>query len=60
MQSLSYEPNGSTPGVFFDISTGKFEISGVSFPEEAYEFFNPIFMWLDAYIEEPLDSTVLD
>ncbi len=32
--------------------TGLIELEGISYPEDAAEFFNPIFEWLESYIEQ--------
>ena len=60
MKVISFEPKDSLPGIIFENETGKFQIYGESFPEDAYEFFNPIFNWMDEYIENPHETTILD
>jgi len=43
----------------FSRETGEFEISGRSIPENSIEFYKPIINWLDNYIKEPNQSTLL-
>ena len=44
----------------FNTSTGIFKISGKALPENAHEFFKPIEDWVNEYVEDPLDSTVVE
>lgn len=57
MESLIYEENTETPGVILDKENQTFKIWGKSFPEEANKFFEPIFNWLEEYIQEPNENT---
>ena len=47
MKKLEQTPNNTNPYVCFDSSSGVYEISGHSYPEDASEIFDPIFEWLD-------------
>jgi len=60
MKILSYTPAGYLPGIILDRETGKFEISGKTCPEDAIEFYDPVFQWLEEYSKEPLEKTVFD
>jgi hypothetical protein len=40
----------STPFIYFNASSNKFEIIGKSVPADSIAFFNPILIWLDKYI----------
>ena len=57
MDPLIFEQTDSTPAVYLDKSTGKFEISGRSLPEEALAFYQPVLEWISTYINEPNKST---
>ena len=57
MDPLILEMTDSTPAVHLDKSTGKFEISGRSLPEEALAFYQPILEWINSYIDDPNEST---
>lgn len=50
----------SSPEVIFDKEKNIFKISGNSFPEDARILFAPIFKWIEKYIEDPNESTVID
>jgi hypothetical protein len=46
------------PFVNFDVSTGKCELSGESFPEKTADFYGRLMEWLEQYIKEvkgPID-----
>ncbi|NPA67612.1 MAG: DUF1987 domain-containing protein [Chlorobi bacterium] len=60
MEILSYQPEGYLPGIILDKESGKFEISGKTCPEDAIEFYEPVFEWLDEYAKNPLDETIFD
>ncbi len=60
MTALSYQPNDLLPGISFNKESGKFKIYGVSCPENAFEFYEPLFKWFDEYQLNPLRNTVLD
>jgi hypothetical protein len=59
MKNLIFEATKHTPRINFDHSSGIFEISGRSIPENAYEFYKPILEWLDAYRLQPQEKTIL-
>ncbi len=52
MDNLSLEKTKSTLGINFDWDTGILELSGSSYPENAFEFFNPLMSWLKSYMTE--------
>ena len=43
MKVLSYKPEGYLPEIILDKNTGRFEISGKTCPEDAIEFYDPVF-----------------
>lgn len=47
------------PTVFFDKNDGKFYISGVSFTNNAYDFYLPVASWLKEYFKKPNKKTKL-
>lgn len=51
MNRLYIEGSKSTPTVEFD--TNKLSITGQSYPENAMQFYAPIFNWLNSYLQEP-------
>ena len=52
MQELRLEKTKSTPGVRFDAQNNKLYIEGQSYPENAFKFYEPIFAWLDAHLQD--------
>jgi hypothetical protein len=60
VESLRLEGTEDTPVIDFNTSTGIFRISGKALPENAHEFFKPIEDWVKEYVEDPLDSTVVE
>jgi len=49
----------NTPSVYFDKAAGIFEIVGISLPANVLDFFNPVLEWIDRYIKDPNENTVL-
>ena len=52
MNSLVIEKTYSTPYINFASDTGKLEIFGESFPENASRFYTPVVQWLRDFINE--------
>ncbi|OQX25647.1 MAG: hypothetical protein BWK80_14475 [Desulfobacteraceae bacterium IS3] len=52
MKSLKTDATENTLRIAFDAETGVMEIEGVSYPENAMDFFNPLDTWLRDYISE--------
>lgn len=52
MQPLTLEASRSTPKVDFDPDTNSLSIAGQSYPENAFEFYRPLFEWIDRYINQ--------
>lgn len=50
MQRLYLEANSSCPEVIFDSESKQFEIKGMSRPENATKFYEPILEWMQEYI----------
>jgi hypothetical protein len=57
MDTLYIEGTDETPRIMLDSRNGVFEISGRSLPEDAAEFYQPIFDWLRKYLEHPNQET---
>jgi hypothetical protein len=49
MDVLKIEAKYDTPKVILDKSSGTFEISGRSIPEDAIEFYQPVLKWIEQY-----------
>ena len=59
MEKLTIQGTDSTPRVSFDHLKGSFELSGRSFSENVAEFYHPLILWVEKYIEIPLEETHL-
>ncbi len=59
MEKFYRNPTIETPEISFDHLTGEFEISGRSFPEQAFTFYDSLFLWIDEYVKVPLKQTSL-
>ncbi len=53
MKNLFIQGNESSPTLRFDAQSGIFEIEGDSYLYNAHDFYEPVFKWLEKYLEEP-------
>ncbi len=60
MQNYSVAGTDKTPQINFDSEKGFLEIKGKSVPEDSFKFFDPMNQWLDAYIQNPAETTELN
>ena len=59
MDNLIIEGSKKTPYINFDKNSGIFHIKGRSVPENSYEFYNPLLVWVDEYAKQPSSSIIL-
>lgn len=59
MISLKIDKTKDTPAVVFDIENNSFSIKGRSLPENALEFYKPIYDWIVEYSETNKDKGIL-
>ncbi len=52
MESLKIEGSKTKAYINFDAESGVLEIGGESYPENALEFFKPVYDWLNSYFNE--------
>jgi hypothetical protein len=52
MEDLILEPTKSSPTVRFSVTSGVWELSGKSCPENVFAFYDPIFKWIKSFIAE--------
>ncbi len=52
MEDLSIAKTKYTLAVSFSASRGLLEMEGSSYPENAFEFFTPIYEWIQQYVAE--------
>ena len=57
MKAYRVEATDFSPEVILDPKNNTFVISGISRPENANEFYEPIVNWLDKYINNPNELT---
>lgn len=57
--TLIVEGDKRSPRITANFSTGIFEISGISLPENPYNFYQPFLNELDLYLKAPCKETVL-
>lgn len=60
MEKLVLEPSNLTPSISFDADSGVLELKGRSIPENSLEFYQPVYEWLDKYVESPQDKTIVN
>ena len=60
MERLVQDSTTKTPRILFDSENGKFEISGRSIPENSAKFFSPLMEWVEDYINEPANETLIN
>ena len=60
MKAFKVEATEFTPMVNFDKEKSIFIVSGVSRPENANEFYEPVIDWLKNYKDDPLNKTAID
>ncbi len=59
MDKLTLKPTSTTPQVIFDNTSGYFELTGMSLPEDSFNFYKPLVDWMSAYANQPALQTEL-
>jgi hypothetical protein len=52
MESLTIEATRSTPRIYFDSNSHIHDILGESYPENSFEFYEPVMSWLVKYLSQ--------
>lgn len=52
MSDLSIVATSTTPGIEASWSSGRLCLRGDSYPENSFDFFQPVIAWLQAYLAE--------
>ncbi|MBT34027.1 MAG: nuclear pore complex subunit [Thalassobius sp.] len=60
MENLFLEKSNKTPFIEFDANRGYLLIEGRSIPEDALDFYQPLFSWLDSYSKTAQEVTVME
>ena len=56
MENLIIESTNSTPLISADATAGAVEVRGKSYPENTFEFYQPVLDWLKAYLASDSDG----
>ncbi|MFW6363261.1 MAG: DUF1987 domain-containing protein [Spirochaeta sp.] len=59
MESLHIEPTKSSPSIDFNPDSGLLYIQGQSYPENSFQFFEPIFTWMEEYLQQLTGSCII-
>ena len=59
MEKLYIEATKYTPKIILDAQEGLLEIMGKSYPENTFEFYQPILAWVETYFHDPQPETTL-
>lgn len=54
------DSSAKTPQINFDAQSGVFELHGRSLPENAIQFYLPMFIWIENYSLNPAPKTILN
>src|SRR5690554_2929010 len=59
MENIRIEGTPKTPFVEFNATTGVLLIRGRCIPENSIDFYKPLIDWIDSYVLQPAENTVL-
>jgi len=57
MENLIIEPTDDTPVVLFNSELNTMELSGKSYPDNVFSFYEPVLDWLKTYASNPGSDT---
>ena len=60
MEAKRLAGTDESPEVILDKSTSEFKFMGKSLPEDVKEFYNPILNWIEEYVVDPNEETVVE
>src|SRR3989337_606761 len=60
MEHLVVKGTEKTPSINFNSQKGNLQIGGRSYSSDAFDFYKPVNDWLNKYIENPGEHTVLE
>jgi hypothetical protein len=60
MKQLILDKTQDTPEVVLNKEDGVFNFSGISIPENTKDFYTPIFNWIDEYVKNPNEETIVN
>ena len=60
MENIYIEKQDDSPKIIMNFEKGFIEFEGECYPENAFEFFEPILEWLNNYFENDLKPTMVN
>lgn len=60
MKNLTIEATKYTPQITMDFEKGLVQMEGKSYPENTFEFYEPIMKWMEEYFEAPQAKTTIE
>lgn len=60
MEAKRLAGTDESPEIILDKSTNEFKFMGKSLPEDVKEFYTPILNWIEEYVVDPNDETVVE
>ncbi len=60
MEKLEISSTEDTPEVCLDKVSSIFRLAERSYPEDAFEFYQPILKWVDSYTRNPNENTLFE
>ncbi len=60
MEAKRLAGTDDSPEVILDKDANEFKFLGKSLPEDVKEFYNPIHQWIEEYVADPNDETVVE
>lgn len=60
MEAKRLQGNDENPEVILDKATNEFRFTGKSLPEDVKEFYTPILEWIENYVEDPNEETLVE
>ena len=60
MEKLFIAPTKGTPCIDFNPENNVLSIKGQSYPENAFKFYEPVFKWVDEYLQNAIGEILID
>lgn len=60
MEAKRLAGTDESPEVILDKSTNEFKFMGKSLPEDVKEFYTPILNWIEEYVVDPNEETIVE
>ncbi len=60
MENINIEKKEDSPKVTLDFENGLIEFEGECYPENAFEYFEPIMEWFNSYFEDKKKETTIN